>query len=259
MGFLRALYPSAERWFQATITLACVVHRGLWLGLLDSGAACQATLDYYARSCRYSDESHNCSGLLSWESQALERHFPRQGRVLVLGAGGGREVIALAAKGFEVEGFECCPPLAERANRLLDKTGIGSRVVVIAPNEVPSVHGFDAAVVGWGAYMHVPGQTRRIRFLRALRAALEPGGPLLLSFFARRGTGRSDLWAARLANSLRTVLGHGDDPVEVGDRLQGSFDHYFTEDEIREEMEASGFRLAHYSDAEYPHAVGVAT
>ncbi len=228
------------------------------MGLLDETDLAQATAQYYGRIGRYAADEYNSSGLAPWENLAVERHFPPGGRVLVLGAGGGREVVALEQRGFAVSGFECTPTLVESGNGLLQRLGLSARLAFVPANEAPVVRGFDAALVGWGAYMHIPGRERRIRFLRGIRAALAPGGPLLLSFFARKVTGRSDRWAARLANALRTLRGRGNDRIEMGDRLQGSFDHYFTEDEIREELEASGFRLAHYSEAEYPHALGFA-
>lgn len=237
---------------------AVTAHQGWWLGLLDDIDLVHASAEYYARNDRYTDEAHNTSGLLPWEVEALERDFPRHGRVLVLGAGGGREVLALEQRGFIVEAFDCHPKLVEYGKHLLRKLGMNARLGLIGENQVPAIGGFDAAIVGWGAYMHVPGRARRVRFLRDIHKALVPGGAVLLSFFVRQGTGRRDAWIAGLANTLRRMRRRGDDLVEVGDRLEGSFDHYFTEGEIREELEASGFRVAHYAQAAYGHAVGIA-
>ena len=40
-------------------------------------------------------------------------------RLLVAGAGGGREVLALYKSGYEVDGFECHPELVALANTML--------------------------------------------------------------------------------------------------------------------------------------------
>ncbi len=48
------------------------------------------------------------------------------------------------------------------------------------------------------------------------------------------------------------------EPVERGDALAGTFDHYFTESEIRDELEQSGFELIAYHSTPYGHALGCA-
>ena len=46
-------------------------------------------------------------GLFAWEREALAHPaFPRGGRLLLGGAGGGRELVALAAMGYTVDAFE---------------------------------------------------------------------------------------------------------------------------------------------------------
>ena len=52
------------------------------------------------------------SGLFDWEEDAVRRYFPAPpSRVLVGGAGGGREPFALADKGYVVVAFDPAEPL----------------------------------------------------------------------------------------------------------------------------------------------------
>lgn len=60
----------------------------------------------------YRDSAYNESGFRDWEASAIAAYFPKSGRVLVPSCGGGREVLALARRGFEVVAFECEPSLS---------------------------------------------------------------------------------------------------------------------------------------------------
>jgi hypothetical protein len=120
---------------------------------------------------------------------------------------------------------------------------------------------YGGAIVGWGAYTLIQGRARRVGFLPALRERTLPGAPLLLSFFPRSNQadsgGPSDEWrfrhTAAVANTLRRATLR--EPVELGDYLEPNYVHYFTEEEIRRELEEAGFRLIEYEARPYGHAV----
>ena len=46
-----------------------------------------------------------------------------------------------------------------------------------------------------------------------------------------------------------------DAPLELGDTVAGTFDHYFTWDEIEAELADGGFTVVETSSAPYPHLV----
>ena len=108
------------------------------------------------------------------------------------------------------------------------------------------------AILGWAAYMHIAGRQRRVGFLRALRRFIKPGGPLLLSFFVYEDS-RARRLTSGLAGAIRAM--RRAEPLERGDSFTGTFDHRFTREEIRQELTASGFELAFYSEHLYGHAV----
>lgn len=116
----------------------------------------------------YRDSAYNESGFRDWEASAIATYFPKSGRVLVPSCGGGREVLALARSGFELVAFECQPSFVVHCKDLLAKHEIPAQIFQAPPSEVAAeVRGmrFDAALVGWGGYMHIQHAQRRGRLL----------------------------------------------------------------------------------------------
>lgn len=209
----------------------------------------------------YRDSAYNESGFRDWEASAIATHFPQSGRVLVPACGGGREVLALARRGFEVVAFECEPSFVGHCQDLLAKHEIPAQVFQAPPSEVAvEVRGmrFDAAIVGWGGYMHIQHAQRRVAFLRDVRKMMPVGAPILISFFTRREQSKFFFivyWVARVAKAISgSSL-----PIERGDNMDGSFDHHFTSDEIRAECKAAGFEVLVFHQRPYGHVVARAT
>src|SRR5512142_2340602 len=73
----------------------------------DEVVAAYNDLAYGQTQAYRADSSAFRRGLFGWEKEAIARFFPAApARVLVGGAGGGREVFALAEMGYEVVAFE---------------------------------------------------------------------------------------------------------------------------------------------------------
>ena len=136
------------------------------------------------------------SGLFDWEEEAVTRYFPAPpARILVGGAGGGREPFALLDKGYSVVAFDPAEPLARamaaaapgdatlRAYRgsyasmpILEAVA-GSDEPLDLRHEPP----FDAAIVGWSSFSHLRSDAERVETLRQFGAATR--GPILVSYF----------------------------------------------------------------------------
>jgi hypothetical protein len=229
------------------------------MGLLDRDRFNALSEAQYSRWATYLDESHNLSGLNGWEQRVLDQYFSECESILVGAAGGGREVIALNRSGYRVEAFECCKPLYEICRALCGPLGRDVRIMLGEPDEVPPGLGIHSgALVGWGGYMHICGRERRIGFLRQLRGHLKTDAPILLSFFVRSANARRHYWVKLIANGVRMLRFCGE-RVELGDVLQDTFDHWFTEEEIRGELEEAGFALIGFFRQPYGHAVGKAS
>jgi hypothetical protein len=252
-----AAYRVVEPWVRRSLGAVRGVVDGVWLGVFtDEQLDALDTRAYDARP-RYADDAYNSGGLHAWERRALDAHFPCGGRIVVIGAGGGREVLALLRDGYDAVGYECHPGLSAYGARFLAEHGYPNRVRPSRRNVWPEDAGrCDGVVVGWGSYTHIPGRGTRVRFLRGARMALRPGGPVLLSFWT------VPAWTPYLravqvtGSAVRRV--RGAPPLDNGDALAGSYVHHFTRPQVERELSAAGFVPVHYRDVEYGVAVGTA-
>lgn len=238
------------------------VHEGIWLGLLRERTLQRVTADGYANGSTFSTDDHNRRGLFGWERSAVERYFTERTRVVIAGAGGGREALALVEQGFDVVAFDPDERLIEECRRRLTAAEAQKLTLLTsAPNAVPAISdaSFDAGIVGWGVLGHMTSEGARASFLRCFAALLKPGAPVLISFHLRPSQSRTDLLRHGIAKSVAAVT-FGRKP-QVGDRFRiestASFLHLFTPEEAKAEIEASGFSIAHFEDFPEAHVVAI--
>jgi hypothetical protein len=176
----------------------------------------------------------------------------------VTSVGGGREVLALQELGYVVDGFECNPGLAEFAKALCEKEGRAAGIILAERDQCPATGSvYDGAVVGWGAYTLIQGRRKRVEFLKQLRAQVEEGAPLLVSFMARVCDSKYLRTVAAVGNLFRALAGR--ERLELGDDLNPIYVHHFNEEEIAAELARAGFTLKSYAAGPYGHAVAVAS
>jgi hypothetical protein len=148
----------------------------------------------YSRTAAYvPGEAEFRRGLFEWERQAIARYFPRPpARVLIGGAGGGREPFALVEQGYEVVAFDpaehlvaamrgAAPQAMLQAYRggyadLPRLRDAGDAVIDLAAGPP-----FDAAILGWSSFSHLRSDAERVYALRAVGALTN--GPVLVSYF----------------------------------------------------------------------------
>jgi len=246
---VRAYLAVSGGWSQAAALLQAV-YEGVWLGLLRRADLHAVDEAFYGRNAAYHQDAHNLRGLFPWEATALEA-FQGCRRVLVIGAGGGREVLALSRMGYAVEGYECNAALVAYAADFLPRQGCAARIRHLPRDEAPPAgEPFDGIIVGWSAYTLIPGRAHRVALLRRLRPLARPGGPILLSFFTRGEGGARLRISAGVANALRALLRR--ERAERGDALAPNFVHYFTADEIAAELREAGWDPRRFT----PHGSG---
>jgi hypothetical protein len=163
-------------------------------------------------------------------------------------------VIALWRRGYEVVACECNDRLRGRANALLREVGADIEVLPVERDRCPTDLGaFDAVVVGWGSYTFIRGTARRRAFLGELAGSLKPGAPVLLSFFARHSDAPR-FWVIRtIGNALARVTGR--EPVEIGDMVDPTWQHYVSQEELADELWHASLVLEHWSREGYAHAI----
>jgi hypothetical protein len=202
--------------------------------------------------------------LFSWEEEVVATYFPRPpARLLVGGAGAGREVLALAARGYEIVSFEPSEPLAALMADRVTK-GLKVRVYRAGYEDLPRLFpvspggrctnleaesGFDAAILGFGSYSHLRTKEQRIHTLSSFARYVH--GPILVSFHQSE---TNDIpLKARTTGRLGGLLRIG-----TGERFSVYIG--FTHDVVASELAAvavrSGLSIVHLNEhIGDPHAV----
>ncbi|MBK8691714.1 MAG: hypothetical protein IPN17_05260 [Deltaproteobacteria bacterium] len=243
------------------------------LELLRSGLPASArgpfTDAIFARQPTYSPGGARFSeALFDWELAALQHPaWPRSGRVLLGGAGGGRELSALSALGYEVDAFE--------PSALADDL---ARVALASPTACTALRGdyealvraltegdgplrslappkaYDAVALGWGSLSHLLDPSAHRALLRALRRAW-PSAPVLLSVH-RLPSEPSLPRAARVVRRVAAGLGWpgAELPDAVGFQPFAGFIYRFRERELEELAEGAGY-VATIRTRPYLHGV----
>ena len=250
------LFPLSKRLLARTHRLIEALHTGFWLGFLDPDRLNVIGSQHYEAAEMYQTPAYNLLGFLPWESDLMRDYFTECRSVLVAAACGGREMIALAKAGVQVEGFECNPVLVEKCTEFLAEAGVSGRILNAEPDQVPSgLQKYDGAIVGYGALAHIVGRTMRTNFLRDLKNHLHPRAPLMLSVGRRPEGALYYKWIYQIARAIR-FLRRSPDAIELGDDLLDCFTHRFVQSEIRSELQEAGFTVLVSVEGPEIYAVG---
>jgi hypothetical protein len=204
--------------------------------------------------------------LFNWEAEVIASTFPDPpARVLIGGAGGGREAFALAARGYHVVAFE---PSANLARLMVEHRTAGTDVETLVGRyeELPWLTSaetggqldvrtrgpFDAALFGWTSFSHLRTRAARVSALRGVGELTN--GPVVLSFYARRPQVTSP------AGFFHRTAG------ALGLRFEGDlftpyvgFYHLSAPDELASELHDAGLEPVHASydelDGRWPYLV----
>lgn len=155
--------------------------------------------NYADRVARYVPglhDMHKMAALL------LAEHVPDQGRILVLGAGGGMELRAFARQNPQWR-FDGVDPSAEMIAQARDVLKSENARVTFHEGYIDTAPEgpFDGATCL--LTLHFLGRDERLRTLRALRRRLRPGAPFIMAHHSFPLERRErDIWLRRNANWL---------------------------------------------------------
>jgi hypothetical protein len=249
----------------------------LALTSLDAESLRQLTMSAYRKSWRLSDR-----GLYGWEKEWFKRDLPPPpAKLLVGGAGRGREVLALARMGYTVVAFE---PVQEFVHLTATKAVSGFNVECFSgfyedmldePGHMPSTllleiekrAPVDAILFGWGSFSHIPGTDNRLKVLKKC-VDLCSQGPILVSYLTPLLDEPSENKSRvhRLVHASGRLFNHltnRKSVAETGDRFLGKigYCHYFKFSDIRKLGRELGRKVIVGPDllagVRFPHATFV--
>jgi len=192
--------------------------------------------------------------LFPWEEEVVRNRFPKPpARILVGGAGGGREPLALAELGYEIVAFD---PSETLVTSLTARAPGNVTVLGGAYEEMDALFAegrrFDAAIVGWGSFSHLRSEKARVATLRSFARLTD--GPILVSFLAVKGATSPRLQRMRRLLPRRAER----DPQDIFAVTIG-FYHPVDEGEVRGLAEQAELEVVHLSfderDTNWPHVV----
>lgn len=180
------------------------------------------------------DETH-WEPLFDWETAFVNRYLPFEpSRILIGGAGAGREAYHVARRGHEVVAFDLIPEFVEimaksipaemrvqpyRA-RYQDLPHLQPATPNHAPANLADMPEFEAAILGWCSFSHILDDADAVETLRMV--ARHVRGPILISFFSR-DPDEDEHWSSRLR---RRIPGRTSDPSFAFRMYSGVFRAY---------------------------------
>ena len=121
------------------------------------------------------------AGLDAAESALVEQFVPRAGTVLDLGCGNGRVALALAERGYNVEGLDISPSMIEEAQAAAAAAGVDARFRVGDAVKLPyDENELDAVVFACNGIGHLT-RDGKVACLIEVQRVLRPGGVALFS------------------------------------------------------------------------------
>ena len=192
------------------------------------------------------------AGLFPWERDFCLPFLKPSDRILVVGCGSGRDLLALLELGYHAAGLEPVPHCVALAERRLAERGRRAELIT-APIETAALQPrYDVFLFSWFCYSYIPLRARRVRALEKVRALLPPDGRVLISYIRAQPLPRRSLW--RLARAAAWAA-RSDWRPEYGDVFAARHDnrcihyeHRFTPAEIEAEAAAAGLTVAFHDD-----------
>jgi 2-polyprenyl-3-methyl-5-hydroxy-6-metoxy-1,4-benzoquinol methylase len=185
-------------------------------------------------------------GLHCWEKEILDRYHINSGRMLVLGAGWGREAIAIAQRGVRVVGIEMNAAVARTARHRAKTVGVPALFLQADMLKLPTDREwFDCVLLSQHMYSAIAGKSQRQTWLTNLRRVLRPDGRVILSFLSERPPASRLRTARRRLTMMVARLPGANHGYQIGDDCGGGhFLHWFQEEaEIRSELLGAGVRI----------------
>lgn len=226
------------------------IQSGIFMGLVDDELFQPFDTYPFDETTPLDVRAEAARGLDSWELHVAREHLAGAQSILVVAAGGVRELVGLQELGFDAMGVEYGRQLCEASTKELSRRGSSATIQWSDRFEIPrGDEPFDVAFVARRFLSHVHDRRRRIELLTNIRRALRPDAALVMSFYTRERDTLAFRVQAVLANILRKLRGRREFPVEIGDHVDPEsplFHHHYVWEELCDELTEAGFNpVAH--------------
>ena len=185
-------------------------------------------------------------GLEVWERRLYDAVLKPSDRILLVGCGAGRDLLALREMGYEVTGLDPTPELVDQARQNLGRRGVTAIIregfIETSDLEEP----YDVVVLAGNCYSFLLTAASRIATLARIKAHLSPQGRVVIMY---TGTQRPP-FAIHVAR-ITSRLARTDWRPEPGDAFARDpvtrrllrYEHMFTPGEVERECTKAGLRV----------------
>lgn len=191
----------------------------------------------------YTESQFVKQGLMPWEEKVINKYVDQKDSFLVLGAGGGREAIALAKRGFKIVGIDSSELMVRAAKENAAREGVEVDFQTADLYDLPFPEkSFMYCLLSCGMYSAIPTRGMRIELFSKLRRLLKDDGLLIIHFIfnpARR---------ERLIKTKKLIarVFNGNLDYKPGDELippMHFLRHFKDKEEIASEAQEGGFSI----------------
>jgi SAM-dependent methyltransferase len=187
------------------------------------------------------------AGLDAWERELYAEFLHSSDRVLLIGCGTGRDMLALLERGYEVTGVEPVAELVGSVRRHLEQRRLRATVIEGFIQTATLAGEYDAVIFSPGIYSCLPQSASRIETLARLKRHLSPSGRILVSYMTLPQQSPLSLLAMRFSARLaradwRPEPGDSFARDYIGSRVL-RYQHMFRDGEVAGECSRAGLRV----------------
>jgi SAM-dependent methyltransferase len=186
-------------------------------------------------------------GLEVWERRMYEAVLKPSDRILLVGCGAGRDLLALREMVYEVTGLDPTPELVDQARRNLARRGVTATVREGFIETSDLGQSYDVVVLAGNCYSFLLTAADRISTLARIKAHLSPEGRVIITY---TGAARRPPLAIQVTGITSRVAA-ADWRPEPGDAFTRDpvthrllrYEHMFVAGEVARECAEAGLRV----------------
>lgn len=169
-------------------------------------------------------------------------------RILILGAGGGEDMLRFIRNGYECVGVEADRDYARKTKTMLEEMGEDSAILLHSERlQLPSEIGEFSLILFSNVYFSkIIGSRKRVEILKTLHKHLEPTGKIYFEFETRDSQGSGTRYPIALIRFIRFFLRRNRPIIEHGVELTNDLPqlvHYFVRQEITQELKSASLAI----------------